>query len=1038
MKKTELFGAVLLAAVAWSTPVIASAQNALEIYCNVAVSANNATPAGIYKFTPDADLILEPVKVDENIVGVNGAVYADGRYEIVCRMDHYTYDTETWEQIHSCKLGYPAFMEMAATAVTYDTFTGKAYGCYLTTSQTRRFAAVDYSTHSITELRDLGSEDHAKCMFVDGNGMLYAIMDNGDLVTVDKTDGTTAVIGNIDFKTSGYTGAVYNPESGTVYWTATVNGTPGLYELDLSDASTTLVGEFPNGEELTGLYLVSQATGSDGIPAAVQDMSINFPGGTLEGTLSFSAPTTDTDGNKLAGNLTYSVKVDEVEVATGSSLPGADVTTDKIAVAESGEHLFAVTFANTSGSSKPAYKRAYIGFDKPEAPTEVKLVADGLKLAVSWKAPTKGLNDAWFDAQNIKYNVIRYPGGVNVAAGISETEFSETLENASIGNYYYGVIACNGSENSAEALSGKVKLGTYILPPYSQDFRSEDALDFYTIIDANGDGVTWDLNSWSPIAEYYSASTEFDADDWMVTPPVSLSKNNIYCISLVAMGSESDFYDQNIKVMMGSGKTAEKLDTELVERTTVGSKPQTLKAIFTVEEDGIYYFGFHTSTPAHNGWVNMTDLSIMSVGTLDGPDVVKNLVVEPGEKGALEATITFTAPTADAKGNPLASIDKIELTRDGELIREWNSAVPGADLSHNDKALSTGLHSYEVTAYNESGAGYPAVTKGYIGVDVPASVENLTLAVADGKATLSWVPAAKGMNGGYVDTSSLKYYVQRSDGAYVASGIDGTSITDIPEKTEHQYELAYAVAAVSAEGSSPLAISNAILFGDNYVLPFIESFNNGYTNYYWGLNNLRGGMFMLSNNFSVDNDGGSIAYHGSGTDSESEVTSGRIDISTASAPVLSFYAPLNNGEVTLSVSVITPDNQIHEVKEFKFNISGAYNPVSLGLAAYKNTDYVQIVLNAKSTIPGSSLFIDAITLDEDSGVGNVVNDMNLAVTVNSPEVVIETAAGVNVAIYSASGVEVARFTATGHDTTTLGRGLYVVKAGTETRKFVVK
>lgn len=1037
--RSSVLGAVFLAAVtATSMPVTSTAQNAPEIYCNVVTSKDNATPVGIYKFTPGSDLTLEAVKVDENIKGTNGAVWAGDRYEIVNMMSHRTFDTATWEEIHSCQLGWPAFMEMGAMAVTYDPSDKKVYGCYLTTSQSYRFAIADYATATLTEIKDLGGDVWAKCMFADDKGVLYAIMNNGDLVTVDKTNGATTVIGNIDYETTGNTGAVYNPATGTAYWTVTVSGTPSLYELDLTDASTTLVAEFPGGEEFTGLFIEAGAVSTDGVPATAEDIALGFVEGALKGTLSFTAPAADTEGNPLSGELTYTVKLDEADALTGTAQPGDKVTTEPIEVAQTGDHLFAVIFANAAGTGNAAYKRAWIGFDKPEAPANVKLTSAQGKITLSWTAPAKGLNEGWFDAQNIKYDVVRYPDGVKVADKISETTFAETLQDVTIANYYYGITAFNGSEASDEAMSTKVKFGSYILPPYNQNFGTEGSLDFYTVIDVNKDGKTWGLNSWNMIPEYFANQSDNDADDWLVTPQVKLNKNSIYTISVVASGAESDFYDQNLKVMIGSGNTADELTTELVERTRLSDKPSKLKAVFTVEEDGLYYFGLHTATPAHQGWVNLTGLHIEATGTIDGPEAAKNLTVEAGEKGALEASVKFTAPAADTKGNQLTALEKIELVRDEQVINSWTAPQTGAALSYTDTEVTTGLHRYEVIAYNEKGAGYPAVASVYVGVDVPAPVENVVLAVDGGKATISWTPAAKGVNGGYVDNASLKYFVQRSDGAVVARNAAATTITDNPEKYEHQYELMYAVMAVSEQGTSQLAISNSLLFGDDYELPFTESFRGGATQNFWSLKNLRGGSFMLNDSFAVDGDGGSVAYQGNGSDSEAEIATGRIDMSLANAPRLTFYAPLNSGAVQLSVLVITPDNERHLVKSYDLNKPGEYNPVALSLADYTEVDNVRVVFNAKSSLEGTIMFLDAINIAEDTGVNDVAASDGLSVMVESHDVIVEAACGVPVAIFNVAGMEVAGFESTGHDTVTLPGGLYVVKAGNQTCKIAVR
>ena len=156
-----VFGLGLLSA----SSIAASAGNVV-IYGNMTQSQGDSQ-VGIYSFTPDADMVLTPVKTDDpGLKGVNGAVWHDGKYEIVNMMSHYTYDTWSWEKIHECRLGFPAFMEMAAMAVTYDPTTEKIYGVYTTTAQSYRLAVCDYASAELTEIKDYG-EVYLSCMFVD-------------------------------------------------------------------------------------------------------------------------------------------------------------------------------------------------------------------------------------------------------------------------------------------------------------------------------------------------------------------------------------------------------------------------------------------------------------------------------------------------------------------------------------------------------------------------------------------------------------------------------------------------------------------------------------------------------------------------------------------------------------------------------------------------------------------------------------------------------------------------------------------------------
>ena len=97
MIKKKSIGSMILGLGLLSASSIAAFAGNVVIYGNMAQSQGDS-PLGIYSFTPDADMVLTPIKTDDaGLRGVNGAVWHDGKYEIVNMMSHYTYDTWSWE-----------------------------------------------------------------------------------------------------------------------------------------------------------------------------------------------------------------------------------------------------------------------------------------------------------------------------------------------------------------------------------------------------------------------------------------------------------------------------------------------------------------------------------------------------------------------------------------------------------------------------------------------------------------------------------------------------------------------------------------------------------------------------------------------------------------------------------------------------------------------------------------------------------------------------------------------------------------------------
>ena len=97
-----------------------------------------------------------------------------------------------------------------------------------------------------------------------------------------------------------------------------------FYEVDKSTGKATLLYQFPGNEEVCGLVVIAPEA-EDYAPAAVSDLTLNFPDGSLSGTVDFTAPTTYFCGETGTGDITYSVLANDTEVATGTTSFGASV-----------------------------------------------------------------------------------------------------------------------------------------------------------------------------------------------------------------------------------------------------------------------------------------------------------------------------------------------------------------------------------------------------------------------------------------------------------------------------------------------------------------------------------------------------------------------------------------------------------------------------------------------------------------------------------------------------------------------------------------
>ena len=237
--------------------------------------------------------------------------------------------------------------------------------------------------------------------------------------------------------------------------------------------------------------------------------------------------------------------------------------------------------------------------------------------------------------------------------------------------------------------------------PYSNTFNTEDEQNEFTIVDVNNDGSTWSFYDNAARYRYNSAN---DADDWLFSPLIKLEAAKKYRFSIDIYGKS---YPERFEVYAGKAFTGEAMSIEMISATDVDwNEPKTFTCFLTVPEDGNYAIGIHCISDADQN-VMMADNFLLEEINADAPAAVSDFTVTPGDN-VLEATISFTAPTKNNAGEDLtANLTKIEILRDGEVIKTFEDVAPGTELSYldNDPAISYGKHVYQVITYNAFGTG---------------------------------------------------------------------------------------------------------------------------------------------------------------------------------------------------------------------------------------------------------------------------------------------------------------------------------------------
>ena len=243
--------------------------------------------------------------------------------------------------------------------------------------------------------------------------------------------------------------------------------------------------------------------------------------------------------------------------------------------------------------------------------------------------------------------------------------------------------------------------------PYYNDFETDEQRYSFTFIDANNDGTTW-AHIYNTDDEHYlryQYSSTNDADDWAVSPAIKLEAGKLY---RVAFDTRCAMPTERIEMKMGTEASAEALTTVVIDPTDVEwEENKTLEnRHVTVEQTGYYYFGIHAISISDVYRLYADNFAVEEIET-EAPAAVDDLKAVAVED-KLEADISFTAPSKKISGEDLGSnLTKIELLRDGEVIKTFEDVAPGTAITYHDDSsdLTLGNHTYQVIAYNDKGMG---------------------------------------------------------------------------------------------------------------------------------------------------------------------------------------------------------------------------------------------------------------------------------------------------------------------------------------------
>ena len=324
-------------------------------------STGQTSGYGLHTFTNKNFMNEVNVLENTNIYSCNmsaGGLYQDGVLYYINYTVHqwgdskylYSVDTGTdpWTQKNSTFL-YDYYM-FATAGVSVDPTTGTAYGIFSTADgQGKELGTVNYASVKRTYIATV--EQDFVALAIDSDGQLFVIGEDGNLYKMDKTNGATTLVGPTGVTVAPYIqSATYDHVDGVLYWAAYTGSygayTSGLYTVDTKTGAATMLGTFPQNLQMSMLTVLAPLAEQDA-PAAVDDLTLTFEGGKMNGTVAFTAPSTTYGGGTLQGNLDYTLTLAGEPIRTGTVEAGKRVELDIEITTGSGQYEFGVYVTNS-------------------------------------------------------------------------------------------------------------------------------------------------------------------------------------------------------------------------------------------------------------------------------------------------------------------------------------------------------------------------------------------------------------------------------------------------------------------------------------------------------------------------------------------------------------------------------------------------------------------------------------------------------------------------------------------------------------------
>jgi len=550
--------------------------------------------------------------------------------------------------------------------------------------------------------------------------------------------------GNTDIVMS-YNGTVtsYQP-------TSDLNGRDGMHiaiaQLKTQAFYTNAANWLGEGWDFTNVWYIQEGESfpllkwqwvNDNVPAEVTNLSlIPNASGNLSATISWTNPTLTLGGAPLtaltAVNAYLNDDTNPVYSATNLT-PGGSVSTT-ITVGTAGYYTLKVIATNSAGDGPEVVSNAkWIGSNELGAPENLTANCTGEDIVLTWSAPS------YSNPAALTYNIVRTPGNVTVATGLTATTFTDKLP--TLNWFSYAVTAMDNDVTGGTAETEPVWCGILSIP-YSMGFEAHELWNLWTIANDNCPGGNYVIGNWLRNLASYSHSGNYHMyhatdyiyncadNDWFFSPLLQFEADVVYILKFwVAAGFVWGDLRENLAVHLATAPSLGAIFPTPIwyEEGCRYDHWTEIFVRFTVPASGNYSLGFRKYSPANRMRVFIDDISITKLDALTAlvgntePMVNEPFLYQASVENIKVGTLSgYTVKLVDEENNVLAvnttgadisPMERLEIglnytpTVVGEKSLRAILEIPGDPNTYESPILNIDVQPWNGQFHNKIGSG---------------------------------------------------------------------------------------------------------------------------------------------------------------------------------------------------------------------------------------------------------------------------------------------------------------------------------------------